>query len=82
VLGDGTHGLAGVSRFTLADGRTIEVEAAGPWCAPYEPIHRGGLNQLAITADDGRTGTGIYEVTGARHHRYFPDAEVPGPLPA
>ena len=25
-----------------------------------------------MTTDDGRRGTGIYELTGAHHHRYFP----------
>jgi hypothetical protein len=36
---------------------------------------------MQVRTDDGRTGTAIYEITGARHHRYFPDATVPGPLP-
>ena len=30
----------------------------------------------------GRRGTAIYEVTGARHHHFFPDAVVEGTLPA
>jgi hypothetical protein len=30
---------------------------------------------------DGREGTAIYEITGARHHHFFPDTVVPGPLP-
>ena len=36
---------------------------------------------MSVATDDGRTGTAIYEVTGARHHRYFPDTVVEGPLP-
>ena len=43
---------------------------------PYEPFQRGGLNQMRVRTDDGREGTAIFEVTGARHHRYFPDTEV------
>jgi hypothetical protein len=81
VLGEGTQGLAGTCRFTLAGGRTIEVTATGRWCAPYEPMHRGGLNQMTVETDDGRTGTAIYEVTGARHHHFFPDGDGHGVLP-
>ena len=49
---------------------------------PYEPFHRGGLNQMRVRADDGREGTAIYEITGARHHRYLPDTVVTGTLPS
>lgn len=80
--GDDVAGLAGTATFTLAGGRTITVEAEGTFDRPYEPYHRGGLNQMRVRADDGREGTAIYEVTGARHHRYFPTATVPGQLPA
>ena len=80
--GDAITGLEGRTTWTLADGRVIVVEAAGTFDRPYEPFHRGGLNQMVVRTDDGRTGTAIYEVTGARHQRYFPDAEVPGPLPS
>jgi hypothetical protein len=79
--GDAVWGLAGDCTFTLADGRVIEVSAEGTFARPYEPFHRGGLNLMRVRTDDGRTGTAIYEVTGARHHRYFPDATVPGDLP-
>ena len=61
--------------FTLEGGRRITVEAEGTFDRPYEPFHRGGLNQMRVRADDGREGTAIYEVTGARHHRYFPDTD-------
>jgi hypothetical protein len=37
---------------------------------------------MRVKTDDGRAGTAIFEVTGARHHRYFPDTAVPGPLPS
>jgi hypothetical protein len=37
---------------------------------------------MAVEVDDGRTGTAIYEVTGARHHHFFPDTEVEGVLPS
>jgi hypothetical protein len=74
-------GLAGPSTFTLADGRTIDVEAEGTFARPYEPFQRGGLNLMTVRTGDGREGTAIYEVTGARHHRWFPATEVPGVLP-
>jgi len=37
---------------------------------------------MRARTDDGRTVTAIYEVTGSRHHRYFPDTTVPGSLPS
>ena len=75
-------GLRGMATFTLANGQRITVEADGRWDQPYEPMHRGGLNQMAVRTDDGRVGTAIYEVTGSHHHRYFPDTSPTGPLPA
>jgi len=54
----------------------------GTFDRPYEPFHRGGLNQMRARTDDGRTGTAIDEVTGSRHHRYFPDTTVRGSLPS
>src|SRR5262245_49086415 len=74
-------GLAGTCRFVLEDGRRFDVEADGTFARPYEPFHRGGLNLMAVRTDDGREGTAIYEVTGARHHHFFPDTEVDGVLP-
>lgn len=75
-------GLAGVCRFHLADGQVLTVSAEGSFARPYEPFHRGGLNLVRVQAEDGREGTGIYELTGARHHRYFPATELPpGGLP-
>ena len=79
--GDDVAGLAGTCTFTLRGGREITVEAEGTFDRPYEPFHRGGLSQMRVRADDGREGTAIYEVTGARHHHYFPDTDVPGVLP-
>jgi hypothetical protein len=79
--GEGVTGLQGTCTFTLAGGRRITVEADGTFDRPYEPFHRGGLNQMRVRADDGREGTAIYEVTGARHHHFFPDAVVDGILP-
>ena len=57
------------------------MTADGTFDHPYEPFHRGGLNQMVVRTDDGREGTAIYEITGARHHNYFPDATVDGELP-
>ena len=79
--GDTVVGLRGEATWTLADGRRVTVHADGSFDRPYEPFQRGGLNQLLVTTDDGRRGTAIFEVTGAHHHRYFPDTVPPGPLP-
>ncbi len=79
--GDSVTGLAGIATFTLEGGRRITVTADGTFDRPYEPFHRGGLSQMRVRADDGREGTAIYEITGARHHRYFPDTTVAGTLP-
>jgi len=80
--GDDATGLVGTCTFVLQGGREITVEAEGRFDRPYEPFRRGGLSQMRVRADDGREGTAIYEITGARHHRYFPDTEVDGILPA
>lgn len=80
--GSDVAGLAGTCRFRLEDGRTLAVEASGTFARPYEPFHRGGLSLMSVTCDDGRSGTAIYEITGARHHRFFPETEVKGVLPS
>ena len=79
--GEQVAGLAGSCRFVLADGRTVDVEAEGDFVRPYEPFHRGGLNVVRVRTGDGRSGTAVYEVPGARHHRFFPDTDVDGVLP-
>ena len=79
--GAGVAGLVGVVDFTLAGGRTIGVAAEGTFARPYEPFQRGGLNLMKVRTDDGRTGTAIYEVTGALHHRFFPECKPPEPVP-
>lgn len=79
--GEGVGGLTGTCSFTLAGGRTLNIEASGTFDRPYEPFYRGGLSQMRVRADDGREGTAIFEVTGARHHRFFPDTIVEGVLP-
>ncbi len=80
--GEAVRGLRGRSTFTLEGGRSITVEADGRFDRPYEPFQRGGLNQMRVHTDDGRDGTAIFEVTGSRHHHYFPDTSVPGSLPS
>jgi hypothetical protein len=80
--GEKVAGLRGSATFTLEGGRRITVDADGTFDRPYEPFQRGGLNQVSVRADDGREGTAIFEVTGSRHHRYFPDTEVQGVLPS
>lgn len=79
--GAAVTGLEGTVRCVLADGRRLELQAHGELVRSYEPFHRGGLSLVQVTTDDGRTGSAVYEVTGARHHRFFPDADVPGELP-
>jgi len=71
--GDAVAGLRGTCVFALEDGRRITVDAEGSFDRPYEPFHRGGLSQMLVHTDDGRSGTAVYEITGSRHHRYFPD---------
>lgn len=79
--GEAVAGLRGTATFTLAGGRSIRVDAEGRFDRPYEPFHRGGLHQVRVRTNDGREGTGIFEVTGARHHRYFAETTVSGRLP-
>ena len=52
--GETVTGLAGPCTFTLAGGRAIVVDAEGTFDRPYEPFHRGGLNQMRVRTDDGR----------------------------
>jgi hypothetical protein len=73
--GDDVAGVAGRVEFDLEDGTSVGLEASGVWAQRYGPVG-GGLNQVEVTADDGRTGTAIYELTGAHHHRYFPVARA------
>jgi len=80
--GSAVAGLRGSCVFVLEGGRQIAVEADGTFDRPYEPFHRGGLSQMRVRADDGRVGTAIYEITGARHHRYLPDTITEGTLPS
>lgn len=79
--GEEVAGLSGRCYFTLEGGRTLTVDAEGTFDRPYEPFHRGGLSQMRVTTADGRSGSAIYEITGARHHRYFPETLVERPLP-
>jgi hypothetical protein len=76
--GGSTSGLAGRVRIVLEGGRAVTIEGAGPRCASYGPFG-AGQHQMRVRADDGRTGTAIYELTGAHHHRYFPVSRVPQP---
>lgn len=80
--GSKVAGLSGTCTFVLRGGRQIVVEAEGTFDRPYEPFRRGGLSQMRVRTDDGREGTAIYEVTGARHHHFFPDTVVDGILPS
>ena len=66
-------GLEGRVVFTLEGGQRVAVEAEGTWCAPYRPFVGGGQHLMTVQTDDGRRGTGVYELTGVHHHRYFPE---------
>ncbi|HVX18926.1 MAG TPA: hypothetical protein VHA73_12910 [Acidimicrobiales bacterium] len=80
--GESVTGLGGRVVFTLAGGQQIEISARGTWGARYTPFHGGGQHLMAVTADDGREGTAVFEVTGCDHHHFFPLGYQPGPLPA
>ncbi len=73
--GEYVRGLSGDVSFRLADGRSIDIEAAGKWACRYGPMS-DGLSRMKVKTSDGRDGTAIYEVTGAHHHRYFPEARA------
>ncbi|HEX2850231.1 MAG TPA: hypothetical protein VHN98_06750 [Acidimicrobiales bacterium] len=71
---DGTDvtGVAGRVDLVLEGGRRLGFEAEGRWAQRYGPLG-GGLNEVRLRTDDGSEGTGIIELTGAHHHRYFPE---------
>lgn len=79
--GEAVEGIRGTGVFHLEGGRRVQVEVEGSFDRPYEPFHRGGLNQVTFRTDDGRSGTGIIEITGAHHHHFFPDTTGFGTLP-
>lgn len=70
--GGNIFGLAGDVSFAFADGRKVDIEAEGNWAFRYGPMG-GGLSRMKVRTSDGREGTAIYEITGAHHHRYFPE---------
>lgn len=67
----GGSGLAGRVVIHLAGGDRIGVSAEGELVVAYGR-RGGGLYQMRVRTDDGRTGTAVYELTGSRHRRYFP----------
>jgi hypothetical protein len=69
--GELVRGLAGRVELTLAGGEVVGLEGEGTWAMPYGGLG-GGQHLMVVRTDDGRTGSAIYEVTGASHHRYFP----------
>jgi hypothetical protein len=73
--GSAAVGLAGQVEMRFADGRTVVVDGHGERAMTYGN-RGGGQYLLRLTTNDGRTGTGIYEVTGAHHHRFFPQARA------
>ena len=79
---DGTdvRGLAGRVEVTLEGGRVIGVEGEGETSMPYGS-RGGGQTLLRVRTDDGRTGSAIYEITGAHHHRWFPVPPADRPPP-
>ena len=73
--GGDVTGIAGHVEFTLEGGKRVALDAEGRWAQRYGPVG-GGLSEVVVKTDDGRTGTAIYELTGAHHHRYFPVARA------
>ena len=69
--GDEVAGIAGHVDIRLEGGREIGIDATGRWAQRYGTSAAGSTRSRSTT-DDGRRGTGIYELTGAHHHRYFP----------
>jgi hypothetical protein len=71
---DGAHveGLAGQVEIALEGGRTVRIDGEGVRSASYGPFG-GGQHVMTLRTDDGRAGSGIYELTGVSHHRYFPE---------
>lgn len=80
--GESASGVSGRCRFVLENGKEFVVDAEGTFACPYEPHRRGGLNVVQVSTADGRQGHGIYEITGARHHKFFPETVVEGILPS
>jgi hypothetical protein len=74
-LGSDVAGVAGRVELVLEGGRTLGVEGTGRWAQRYGDLG-GGLNEMVLRTDDGAEGTGIFELTGASHHRYFPVARA------
>ena len=73
--GEKVTGLAGQVEVTLEGGRRITIDAEGRWAQRYGPVG-GGLSEMQVRTSDGWSGTAIYELTGAFHHRYFPVARA------
>jgi hypothetical protein len=69
--GEAVRGLSGRVEVALAGGEVVGVEGEGRWAMPYGGLG-GGQHLMRVRTDDGRSGSAIYEVTGAGHHRYFP----------
>jgi hypothetical protein len=69
--GERVAGLQGAVTFTLENGKKIVVEGQGRWHARYGQLG-GGQQHMHIRTDDGRQGTGAYEITGSYHHHFFP----------
>lgn len=70
--GQAAVGLAGQVVLRFADGRSVTINGEGERAMTYGN-RGGGQYLLRITDDTGRQGVGIYEVTGAHHHRFFPE---------
>jgi hypothetical protein len=74
--GQAVHGLSGRVRLQLGSGERITVEGGGILVASYGR-RGGGVFQMSVHTDDGRSGTAIYEITGHRHHLFFPGTATP-----
>ena len=81
--GDTSPGCAAACAFTLA-GRPPDRRSTprAPSTARTSRSTAAGSTRCRSAPTTGGTGTAIYEVTGARHHRYFPDTTVTTALPA
>lgn len=78
-FGASVRGLGGTCTARLADRRSITVDVTGRWAQRYDVFAPGtpdslggGLMECEVASSDGQVCTGIVEVTGQWHHRYFP----------
>jgi len=64
-------GICGEIKIRLENGQAFSVSGQGQWSSRYGELG-GGQTHMLVKTDDGREGSGVYELPGVHHHRYFP----------